>query len=193
MVKEKNKDEHFERYKKRYKDFETLEADTLAINLVKPNSKVLSCGCGHGREVSFLVKERNCIVTAIDNQEKMINLSRKVEPNADYYLSDMKYFKTRENQDYILCIWNGINALLKNEDKIKFIKTSEENLKIGGKLILVTSNMFSYWKHFLSELKHRNNYNYFPRVIKSWFKDTNFEVQKIKVGRFNIIVARKIK
>lgn len=191
--KEKKEQEHFERYKERYKDFETLEADTLAINLVKPNSKVLSCGCGHGREVYFLVKERNCDVTAIDNQERMINLSKTTEPNADYYLADMKDFKTREKQDYILCIWNGINALLKNEDKIIFIKTCEENLKVGGKLILVTSNMFSYWRHFFSELRHWNNYNYLPWKINSWFKGINFEIQKIKVGRFNIIVAKKIK
>lgn len=190
MVKRKEEG-HFERYKERYKDFETLEADTFAINLIKPDSKVLSCGCGHGREVTFLVKERNCDVTAIDNNERMVNLSKTAEPNADYYLADMKDFKTKEKQDYVLCIWNGINALIKNEDKIKFIKTSEKNLKSGGKLILVTSNIFSYWKHFFSELKHRNYYQYVPWKIKNWFKNTNFKYQKIKVGRFNIIVAEK--
>ncbi len=178
----------FEIYCKRYKDFNKLSSEKLAINLVEPNSKVLSCG--NGREVSFLVK-RKCEVTSIDNDERMIKLSKEVEPNAEYIQTDMVNFKTKEKQDYILCIFNSINCIRTKEKRKHFIKTCEDNLKDNGQLILTTSDIFTNWRFMFSAIKHPVNFHYFPSEIKEWFKDTNFKYEKIRCGKFNIIVARK--
>lgn len=183
----------FNEYCNKFKDFKELSADKLAINLVKPYSNVLSCGCGHGREVKFLVQEKKCKVIAIDINEGMIKLSEKEEPNANYILSDIVNFKTKEKQDYIVCLWNTINYLLSNKKKVEFIKICQGNLKDGGKLIIVTSNIFSYWRHFFSNIKHLTLFNYYPSKIETWFVNTNFKYEKISCGIFNIIVANKIK
>jgi 2-polyprenyl-3-methyl-5-hydroxy-6-metoxy-1,4-benzoquinol methylase len=186
MIKGKQREKYFEEYK----DFEKLTADKLAINLIRPNTKVLSCGCGQGREVKFLVQEKHCKVTAIDIEQEMVDLSKKEEPNAEYYVGNMINFIAKKKQDYILCIWNGINALSTKENRVEFIKNCENNLKENGQIILVTSNMFSYWKHLFSELKYRDGHNYFPSEIDKWFKGTKLKHELIRVGRFNIIIAK---
>lgn len=173
-------------------NFEKLTADKLAINLIKPNSKVLSCGCGAGREVSFLMTEKNCDVTAIDMFDYKIEASRKLEPNVKYFVEDMLNFRTEKKQDYIIALLNTINCLFDNEDKIKFIKTCEQNLEVNGELILVTSHLFSHWKHPLSAVKHLTKHNYLESKISTWFNDTSFKYEKLMCGKYNIIIAKKI-
>jgi len=168
----------------------SLSPMLLALGLVKPGSTVLSIGCGGGREVKYLVKKLNCKVTGIDYDPEMIKSSEELEPNAEYYCVDALDFVRREKFDYIVCLWNTINFLSKKERK-KLIRISYTNLKEEGKLILATSHLFQHWRFPLHNLKHRTNYYYFPSEIKWWFKDSKFNVEKIKVGRSNLIVARK--
>ena len=73
----------------------------LAMSQIKPYSKVLSAGCGAGREVKYLVRELKCKVVAVDHSKRMIQLSREFEPNAKYILGDMAEFKSRNKFDSV--------------------------------------------------------------------------------------------
>jgi len=162
----------------------------LALRLVKPKTKVLSVGCGAGREASYVVKELNCNLTGIDYDPEMIKSSKIAESHAEYLCQDALQFTRPNSYDFVLCLWNTINFLNRKERK-KLIEVSYKNLKQGGKLILTTSHIFHHWRFPLHNLKHRTTYYYSPSQIKYWFKDSNFKVEKIRVGHCNLILATK--
>lgn len=164
----------------------------VAINIIRPGSKVLSAGCGAGREVRYLVREKKCKVTALDISKKMLDSSKKIEPKASYILADMTNYISNEKFDYIVCLWNTINFLPNYRERRKFIKTCEKNLKQGGKLILTTGHKFISLKIFvLSLLNFSKNYYYSPGQINKWFKDTCFKYHKKRLSNELLIVARK--
>lgn len=172
-------------------DYSFADNSFIAINLVKPNSKVLSAGCGAGREVEFLVKERNCKVVAIDNQEEMIELSKKREPNAEYHVASItEYMDKPESYDYILCLWNTMNYLTFQE-RLEFIDCCEHNLKIGGKLIIVSGDLSGSWRYFLHNIKYRDSYYYPHSQINKWFESTKSKLFINKINNSNLIIAEK--
>jgi len=108
------------------------------INGLRPNKRILSLGCGGGREIKELVTRGHDVV-AVDIAENMIVSSKKVEPHAKYYCMDAVKFarinKDKMKFDYIL----GLYAFLGYIDN-PFRKELIENLmcmlKEGGMLIL---------------------------------------------------------
>ena len=78
------------------------------INEIKSPKKVLSLGCGGGREIRELVA-RGQEVVAIDIAEGMIASSKKIEPKAEYYCIDaVKFARINKNKmkfDYILGLY----------------------------------------------------------------------------------------
>jgi len=177
-------------YLKLLKEPYGLSQELLALRLVYPKSLVLSIGCGAGREVKYLVQKIKCKVTAIDYDEEMIKNSKTIEPKAEYLCIDALNFSRKNTYDYIVCLWNTINFLDKNERK-KLIELSYKNLKKDGKLILTTAHLFNCWRFPLHNLKHFSSYYPFPKEINWWFKDTNFKIEKIRIGNSLLVVAQK--
>lgn len=178
------------------KPYHPNSCSLFALNLIRPASYVLSCGCGSGREVSYLSENLKCNITGIDIDMSIISLN-KFHNNVHYFHEDMVEEKFESKFDYIVCLWNTINHLTK-EDRIKFIKTCEHNLKDNGKLIITTSTILSHWRHLLSNIKRRSNYYFKFSEIKEWFKDTSFiyntMVWKNEVDKgMVLIVAEKVK
>lgn len=64
---------------------------------LKKNKKVLSMGCGAGREVKTL-KAMGMTITAVDIDADMINSSKKIEPRANYQKEDIIKFLERERE-----------------------------------------------------------------------------------------------
>jgi len=171
--------------------YKQMDESFIALNLVKNNSKVLSCGCGTGREVRFLVKERCCEVTAIDIQKEYLNKSKEVEPLAEYLCENFVYFRRQKSFDCIVCLWNTINYLNKEERK-RFIENCKYNLKDNGVLIITTQNIFSKWRAMPHNIKNIRDYYYFPSQIRYWFKDTKLGINELKIGTFNLIIGNKM-
>ena len=164
----------------------------IPLRLVKANSRVLSAGCGPGREVKFLVQELGCAVTAIDISENMINLSKKHEKNAEYILGDISKFKSKKKFDYIICLFNTINYLPGLEARKEFIENCDFNLKNTGKLIITTGHRFSSVRAFIFQLLHpTKNYYYLPSQIDKWFENTSFKVERSKIDHDLLLVATK--
>jgi len=106
------------------------------INSLEKNKKVLSLGCGAGREVKLLVKNGH-EVTAVDFSIKMIDSSKKVEPHAEYYCVDAVEFinKNREKYDYIIGIGGFINHLDTLENREQIMRRSQKLLNEKGEII----------------------------------------------------------
>lgn len=162
----------------------------IALSMIKENSKVLSCGCGNGREVSFLVKEKHCKVTAIDIQPDYIIESMNKEPNANYVCGSILDHDIIEKYDYIVCLWNTINYLTKNERK-KFIKNCCNYLNDGGYLIVVSADIFKSWRYIFHNLKYKTNYYYHISEIDHWFENTCFNYRVNRLNKTNLIISKK--
>ena len=172
------------------KTYEDTDPNRLALGLIAPNSKILSAGCGPGREVKFLV-DLKCEVTGIDHSEKMIELSKKLEPKAVYIVGSIVGFKSKEEFDYVLCLYNTINYLPNFKTRRKFIENSYYNLKKGGKLIIITKHKFSHLGAFLRSIISNKNFCFSPKQIEKWFKGLDFKIKKSKIGDELLIIAEK--
>jgi SAM-dependent methyltransferase len=163
----------------------------VVINDIEPYSRVLSAGCGAGREVKELVRKK-CDVTAIDLSEKMITLSKKNNPSIKHVLADMIIYKEVKKFDYITCLWNTINFIPNCKLRKKFIENCYENLNKNGRLIITTSHKFSNLSTFLNSIiMFTKDYYYSPKQINEWFKDTNFNLEKKEIDNETIIIAKK--
>ena len=171
-------------------DYKLTNPSRLAIGLVKPNSRVLSCGCGAGREVKYLVSI-GCEVVAIDNSLKMLKLSKMNEPNAFYKLVDMITYKEEKRFDYIICLWNTINHLKDLEERKQFIKTCKYNLKDGGNLIIITKHKYTNIASFVRSVLSNKDYYFSPKQIDYWFKNMSMVVSKVNIANNVLIVGEK--
>tara|TARA_Y100000310_G_scaffold332142_1_gene407155 strand:- start:1129 stop:1752 length:624 start_codon:yes stop_codon:yes gene_type:complete len=170
--------------------YDDTDPNRLALGLIKPKTQILSAGCGPGREVKFLVN-LECDVLGIDHSEKMIELSQKNEPKAKYIVGSIVNFKSNDKFDYILCLYNTMNYLHNFKARRKFIENSYNNLKQGGKLIIITKHKFSHLGAFLRSIISNKNFCYSPKQIDRWFKDLGFKVKKTKIGDEILIIAEK--
>lgn len=167
---------------------ETNSNYRFAIDMVQNGSKVLSCGCGAGREVKMLM-EKNCEVTAIDTSKFMIDKSKEMNPDVEHIVGDATRFKREGYYDYIICLFNTINCIGELEDRKRFVKNCYKNLRYGGILIIETCGMTATPKIFLRALLQKHNYYYAPSQIKKWFNGTGFRYEILKRNDGYIIKA----
>jgi SAM-dependent methyltransferase len=164
----------------------------IAISQVKPHSKVLSVGCGPGREVRHLVRKLRCQVVGIDYSENMIKLSKLNEPKAKYYKADMIKFRSNDKFDYITCLWNVINFIPDLKSRKEFIKNCYHNLRKGGYLIITTGYRTAHWRTFLSQILHFTKDYYPPKSqIGKWFEGTPFKVHSSRINSEILLLCKK--
>lgn len=200
MTKEKiSADRYYLEHQMPYSDADPAR---LALGLVKPNSAILSCGCGAGREVAYL-KSIGCKVTAIDYSRRMIRESKRLAPDADYFETEMSKLTDLNlpsgKFDCITCLYNTINNLANLNAKKDFIFKCYGLLKKEGRMIITTTHRFSSFLGFCRSLapfiavqKHKQPcFYYHPSQISKWFSGSAFHIQKINIGRTILIVAQK--
>ncbi len=120
------------------------------ISSLKPNKRVLSLGCGGGREVKALINAGH-EVTAVDISREMIGLSKKIAPKARYFLKEASEFKIKEKFDYILGLDNLL-CYLPEKNRIKLIENSIAMLNKDGKAIFSVINLFGNYRTFLKSI-----------------------------------------
>src|SRR3989344_741065 len=93
---------------------------------------------GGGREIKFLCSIGSK-VTAIDFADKMIEQSRKIEPNAKYICTDVIDFAKKEKgkrkYDYIIGLYNFLCGI-EHKERQEFINNLLTMLNKDGELIL---------------------------------------------------------
>ena len=95
--------------------YSSYNPDDIQLPTLKgiKNKKVLSLGCGAGREVKLLV-ENNNDVFAVDISKIMIEKSRAIEPNAEYFCEDAVTFVERNKDkkfDYIIGLYSFLGYI----------------------------------------------------------------------------------
>lgn len=118
------------------KAYQPEDKNYKIIQSLKPCSKVLCLGCGGGREVRELYRW-NHKITAVDFSKNMIQQSKRIEPNADYYCMDVidfvELFKDYKKFDYILGLFSFLNYI-KKEDRKKLIEDLYSMLNPKGRI-----------------------------------------------------------
>lgn len=124
------------------------------INELKSGKKVLSLGCGGGREVKELTRRKHKI-TAIDISKKMIDSSKKIEPCADYYCADAVEFsranKNKVKFDYILGLYAFL-GYIDNNYRQELVENLMSMLEKDGILIFELRRVTESPKYFFKAL-----------------------------------------
>lgn len=119
-----------------------------------PGKRILSLGCGGGREVRLLVRSKGK-VTAVDFAEEMIKQSKKIEPRAKYYCMDAVEFVKKNRKktkfDYILGLFTFL-CYIKKKDRKEFVKGLMEMLDKDGEAIFTVHYISNTWKDFIKFL-----------------------------------------
>ena len=111
------------------------------INAIKEHSvnevrTLLHLGCGAGgNDYTF---KRYYQVTGIDVSEKMLEIARDLNPEADYHLGDMRTIELGEFFDVVVAP-ESIDYMRTEDELYSAMMTAQKNLKPGG-LFLVVAN-----------------------------------------------------
>jgi len=161
-----------------------MEREVIFLDWIKPNSKVLSIGCGNSRLLYELKKQKNCEVFGIDIDQSVIkglqenNISGKTQ---DITKQD---FNLENNYDYIIMseLLEHISLPEKLISKVKlhtnFLILSVPNsafyrYRIG---LLFKGRFFTQWAHHPAE--HLRYWSH--KDFLDWLKALNLKVKKIK-------------
>jgi len=127
-----NSDWQVKEYLKEYKQD---DINLKIIKSLKPQTSVLSLGCGGGREVKALL-EQGHEVTAVDFAPNMIEQSKSLAPQAKYLCADAIAFAKNYDVkfDYILGLHSFLNYIFK-KDRKELIANLIGMLNPGGELI----------------------------------------------------------
>jgi len=172
------------------KDYNDLDINRLAIGLVKPNSKVLSVGCGAGREVKYL-RSIGCDITAVDKNKEFISSSMKIEFNAKYIHGNVLDINLKDRFDYIIILYNTINAFDSKDKRKKLIERCNDWCNKGGKIIIVYKSVYGSYKYLIYFWLKQSYYCIFPFEVNYWFENTDFKWEQIKYNNARLLVGKK--
>lgn len=116
-----------------------LEEGEYFAQVIKNTSPIesktlLDLGCGGGNDDFALKKYFN--VTGIDLSPEMLKLAKKLNPDVNYLLGDMRTIRLKEKFDAVT-VFDSINYMLTKQDLRSVFETAYEHLKPGGLLIIV--------------------------------------------------------
>ncbi|MCR5120447.1 MAG: class I SAM-dependent methyltransferase [Lachnospiraceae bacterium] len=125
---------------------------------VRPCGDITELGCGTGNMTGRLSFD-GFNMTGIDNSAGMLDIARRkaCENDISYILDDMRSFKTRNKQDAVLCVCDGMNYMRSVADMTAVMKASAEALKDGGVFIFDLKTEY-FFKHSLDGKKYRGKY-----------------------------------
>ncbi|MGD9566713.1 MAG: class I SAM-dependent methyltransferase [Sedimentibacter sp.] len=152
--------------------------------------KILDLGCGPGQLINELYEEfKNIEITGIDFSEKMLEISKKRNPQATHIKLDVDYIdKLKGNYDLIICT----HSLPYYKEPTRVIKELHRLLKDNGRIFMgfASGNNF-YDKFALSFVKLTTgpaNYlsdNKFRELVSSYF-----QVEKLKIIKEKFFMPR---
>lgn len=106
---------------------------------------VYDFGCGIGRHVIELNK-RGIKAYGIDYVDSNIQKAKTIakengfDGESLFEVEDCRVFKTKNQADIIICLYDVIGSFIKDEDNEGIIKNISNNLKKGGKAIITVMN-----------------------------------------------------
>jgi len=157
-MKLKSQKDFFDQITDRYEEYNKSKHSIRNLKIIKslkPKKKILSLGCGGGREVKELVQNGKQKVVAVDISKKMIEESKKIEPKAQYYIMDavkfVEKYKGKKKFDYILGLFTFLNYI-ERKDMKKLIDNLIGMLNKDGKIIFEIRGITERWQEFVKVL-----------------------------------------
>ncbi len=120
-------------------------------NYALRGEKVLDLGCGNGRLLQIF-KEIDIDYTGIDNSEKLIEIARKVHPNAKFETADalnLPFANNYFDKVYSIAVLHHIPS---DKLRLKFLEGVRRVLKPEGLFILTAWDLWR-WRKFNKILK----------------------------------------
>jgi SAM-dependent methyltransferase len=106
--------------------------------------RVLDVGCGTGKSFMPLL-ERGFEVTACDISPEMVaEARRKADGRADVRVADMRRLPVLGAFDLIICLNDGLNHLLGNDEVRETLKAFHNNLAPDGLLVFDVTTLATY-------------------------------------------------
>jgi len=157
MIRKETIKEYYEReniVKGYHKDYEQTNQYYKIISALDSGSKVLSLGCGGGREVKLLTKLKHK-VTAVDFSKPMIEQSKKLAPKATYFCEDAVDFAERNRNktqfDYILGLFTFL-CYIDGKKRARFVENVMSMLKPDGIAIFTVHYIDNNIRDFIKSL-----------------------------------------
>ncbi|MBA7611940.1 Ubiquinone biosynthesis O-methyltransferase [subsurface metagenome] len=114
-------------------------------NYALPREKVLDLGCGNGRLLQIF-KEIDIDYTGVDSSEKLIEIAKKLYPNAKFQVADALHppFPTNHfDKIYSIAVLHHIPS---SQLRLEFLDEVKRVLKPDGLLILTVWDLWRWWR-----------------------------------------------
>ncbi|MFZ5981273.1 MAG: class I SAM-dependent methyltransferase [Candidatus Zixiibacteriota bacterium] len=108
--------------------------EALRDKLGEGRHEILELGVGGGNNLSHLTADFKA--TAVDLSDKMLDISRRLNPDVEHYVGDMRTVRLGMKFKAVI-IHDAINYMLTEDDLRAAFKTAAEHLDKGG--VFVTS------------------------------------------------------
>ncbi len=151
-----------------------------------PVKTVLNLGCGGGHVDKTL--KAHYRITGVDKSETMLELARKLNPEAEYFQGDMRNVRLGRLFDAVV-VHDAISYMLSEDDLRAVFETAYAHLKPGGLFLTVVEETPEAFKqNKILHYSHADNglevtsveYYYDPNV-----RDTTYDITFIYLIRQN--------
>jgi len=135
-----------------YEEEANIYADLLIRNCNPIN--VLELGSGGGNNASHLKK--HFIMTLVDISPQMIEVSKKLNPECEHIVGDLKEIQLNKQFDAVF-IHDAINYMATEEDLLKAIQNCARHCRLGGVVLIVPDFFKETFKSFTNHGGHDSN------------------------------------
>jgi SAM-dependent methyltransferase len=142
----------------------------IRYQLKKRSAKILDIGCGTGKYIGFLSNSYHGV--GIDPDKALIKIARRGYFSAEFIVSDLFSYTTKQKFDLIFSVGNVISYIPGHQIK-KFIRCVEDLLTEDGVWLFQTMNWDEILKrdHYIFPVIERDDVK-FEREYRNISKDT---------------------
>ena len=147
---------------------------------------LLHLGCGGGHD-DFTLK-KHFKVTGIDISEAMLGLARRLNPEADYHLGDMKTVRLDKTFNSVI-IGDSVSYMLTRDDLLSVFQTAFVHLEPGGVLLTLAEETLENFQQSKTLCSDHVQGDVEVTFIQNYYdpdrQDTSYEVTLIFLVRRN--------
>jgi len=125
--------------------------ETLGPARPDKRHSILELGTGGGHTLHHLCREFDCV--AVDLSEAMLDNARRLNPNVQHHVGDMRTFRMDRTFDAVL-VHDAIDYMTTEDDLLVVFATAEAHLRTGGILILAPTEVAETFEDHAVEHDH---------------------------------------